>query len=113
VLGRSWRILPRTKQGVWAIGLIVAMPILFVIGLSFSSSLYESVPAGRNLLADVTARPLLALAMLAGMAAGISAFIIGILAIFKHKENAFLVYLSTTIGGLTTLLLVGQLVFPQ
>lgn len=113
MFGRSWRFLPRTTLGLWAIGLLVAMPILFVIGLSLSTSVYESVPAGRNFLADVSARPWLALAMLAGMAAGISAFIVGLLAIFRQKENALLVYLSTAIGGLSTLLLIGQLAFPQ
>ena len=105
--------MPRSPLGAWAVGLIVAMPILFVIGSSLSSSIYESVPAGRNLLADVAARPFLALTMLAGTGAGISAFIVGLLAIVNHKENALLVYVSTVIGALVMLFLVGQLAFPQ
>jgi hypothetical protein len=89
------------------------MPILFVIGSSFSNTLYESVPAGRTILADVAARPYLALTMLAGMATGISAFIIGLLAILKQKENAILVYVSTLIGGLLILYLIGEVAFPH
>lgn len=113
MLGRSWRLLPRTTLGVWTVGLVVAVPILFVIGSSSLSFLYDSVPAGRTILADVAVRPLLALPMLAGMVSGISAFIVGLLAIFKHRENALLVYVSTAIGGLLMLFLVGELAFPH
>jgi hypothetical protein len=110
---RSWRLLPRTTLGIWTVGLIAAMPILFVVGSSFSSSLYESVPSGRSILGDVAARPLLALTMLAGMLAGISTFIVGLLAIVKKKENSLLVYATTVIGGLLTLFLIGELAFPH
>ena len=110
---RSWRLLPRTTLGLWTIGLIVVTPILFVIGSSFSNTLYESVPAGRNVLADVAARPFLALTMLAGMIAGILAFIVGLLAIVKKKDNALLVYVATVGGGLLTLFLIGEFAFPQ
>ena len=107
------RLKPRTTPGMWSVGLIAAMPILFVIGSSFSSSIYESVPAGRNILEDVAARPFLALTMLAGMVAGISAFIVGLLAIVKHREKALLVYGSTVIGGFLMLFLLGELAFPH
>ena len=110
---RSWRLMPGTSVGRWSVGLIAAMPILFVIGSSFSRSLYERVPAGRTILADISSRPFLALTMLAGMAAGISGFISGLLALVKQKENALLVYISTVIGGLLTLFLIGELAFPH
>jgi hypothetical protein len=105
--------MPGPTLGRWTVGLIAVMPILFFIGLSFSRSLYESVPAGRSILADIAARPYLALSMLAGMAAGVSGFITGLLAIVKQKENALLVYISTVIGGLLTLYLIGELAFPH
>ena len=110
---RSWRLMPGNKLGRWSVGFIAVMPILFVVGSSFSGSLYESVTAGRTILADIAARPFLALTMLAGMAAGISGFITGLLAIVKQKENALLVYVSTLIGGLLILYLVGELAFPH
>ena len=110
---RSWRLIPGTSMGRWSVGFIALMPILFVIGSSFSGSLYVAVPAGRTLLADISTRPLLALTMLAGMAAGISGFISGLLARVKQKENALLVYISTVIGGLLTLFLIGELAFPH
>ena len=109
----SWRIAPKTILGKWSVGLIVTMLIFFIIGTSFTNSLYKSVPAGGTILADIAARPALALTMLAGMVAGISAFIIDLLAIIRQKETALLVYVSTLIGALMTLFLAGEIVFPH
>ena len=110
---QPWRITPKTTLGRWSVGLVVAMPILFVIGSSFTNSLYRSVPAGGTILADIAARPALALTMLAGMVAGILAFIVGLLAIVRQKENALLVYVSTVIGALFMLYLTGEMVYPH
>jgi len=110
---RSWMLMPGTAQGKWSVGLIIVMPILFIIGSSLAGSLYESISAGGTILADISKRPFLALSMLAGMAAGISGFITGLLAIFRQKEKTILVYLSTVIGGLLTLYLIAELAFPH
>jgi hypothetical protein len=105
---RSWRIIPRTTLGKWSVVLIVAMPILFIIGTAMTDSLYKEVPAGGTILADILARPALALTMLAGMGAGISAFITGLLGMVRKKENGLLVYISTVIGALLILFLAGE-----
>ena len=110
---QSWRITPKTIFGKWSVGLIVTMPILFIIGKTFTNSLYKSVPAGRTILADIAARPALALTMLAGVVAGISAFITGFLTIIRQKEKALLVYVSTGIGALLILFLAGEIMFPH
>ena len=108
-----WKIIPKTTVGKWSVGLIVAMPLLFIIGTSFTNSLYKSVPAGETIPADIAARPALALTMLAGMLAGISAFITGLLAIIRQKEKALLVYVATVIGALLILFLIGEILFPH
>ena len=110
---QPWGIMPKTTLGKWSVGLIIAMPLLFIIGTSFTNSIYESVPAGGTILADITARPALALTMLAGMTAGISAFITGLLAIIRQKEHALLVYISSLIGALLMLFLAGEILFPH
>jgi hypothetical protein len=110
---QSWRILPKSALGKWSVGLIVAMPLLFFIGSSFTNSLYKSVPSGDTILADLVARPALALTMLAGMAAGISAFITGLLALIRQKDHALLVFVSSTIGGLLVVFLAGEFLFPH
>jgi hypothetical protein len=107
------RIKPITTLGKWSIGLIIAMPLLFVMGSSFTDSLYKSIPSGDTILADIAARPALALTMLAGMASGILAFITGLLAIIKQKENAVLVYISSAIGALLVLFLAGEIIVPH
>jgi hypothetical protein len=111
--GQPFRIVPKTALGKWSLALIIAMPVLFFIGSSFTSTIYGSVPAGGSITADIAARPALALTMLAGIAAGISAFITGLLAVIRQKENALLVYLSTGIGGLLLLFLAGEFLFPH
>ena len=62
---------------------------------------------------DIAARPALALTMLAGMLAGISAFITGLLAILRQKDNALLVYVSTVFGALLILFLMGEITSPH
>jgi hypothetical protein len=62
---------------------------------------------------DIVERPFLAFSMLAGMAAGISAFITGLYTILKQKERALLVYLSTMMGGLLIFYLIAELAFPH
>ncbi len=106
-------ILPKTKLGWWSLGLAVAMPVLFFIGMSFATLLYESVPAGGTILEDITVRPALALTMLAGMASGISAFIVGLIAIIRQKERALLVYGATLTGVLLIIFLFGEFIFPH
>jgi len=110
---QPWRILPKTTIGKWSVGLIVAMLLLFIIGASFTNSLYKSVPSGGTILADIAARPALALTMLAGMVAGTSALITGLLAIIRQKEHALLVYVSSLIGALLVLFLAGEIFFPH
>ena len=107
------KLIPKTKLGKWSIGLIIAMPILYSIGMSFTDSLYKSVPAGETIPKDIIARPALALTMLSGMTVGILAFIAGLIAIIKKKERAILVYISIFTGALHILFLIGEILFPH
>lgn len=106
-------ILPNTRLGWWSMGLAVAIPILFFIGMSFANYLYESVPAGDTILEDVTVRPALAIMMLAGMASGISACIVGLIAIIRQKDRTLLVYCATLVGVLLVIFLIAESIFPH
>ncbi len=105
--------MPKTNQGKWSVGLVLAMFILFVIGMSLPNTLYNSVPAGETILKDISARPALAISMLIGFGAGISALITGLISIIKHGERAILVYLSTLLGAALTLFVIAELIFPH
>lgn len=109
----SWSILPATTAGRWSVGAAIVMPLLFMIGGSLANSMYGSVPAGDTILADISARPALALTMLAGMGAGILALIAGLVAIMRDKERAVLVYLASALGTLLVLFLAGEILFPH
>ena len=89
------------------------MPILFMIGMSFVDTLYQSVSAGGTIVKDIAVRPALALTMLAGMGAGIAAFISGMIAILKKKERNLLVYASTVVGAGLILFLSAEILFPH
>ncbi|MBN2015700.1 hypothetical protein JW766_02610 [Candidatus Dojkabacteria bacterium] len=105
--------MPKTTLGKWSIVLIVAMPLLFFLARIFMNIFYESVSSGDTILEDISKRPALALTMLVGMASGVSALIVGLIAIIKNKERSFLVYVSTVIGALFTLFLMGEIAFPH
>jgi di/tricarboxylate transporter len=106
-------LMPKTRSGKLSLVLIAAMPILLYIGSSLTDTLYKSTPAGRTILEDIAKRPALALTMLTGMATGVSAFIVGVVAIVRQKERTLLVYAATLIGMLFTLFLIGEILFPH
>ncbi|MCA9975163.1 MAG: hypothetical protein KC413_05410 [Anaerolineales bacterium] len=110
---QPWRITPTTLLGKCSVWLIVAMPILFVIGTSFTNTLYSSVPAGDTILADISARPALALTMLTGITVGVLSFVTGLLAINRQKERALLVYIASAIGALLIVFLAGEMFSPE
>jgi len=105
--------MPKTNLGKWSVGLILAMFVLFIIGSSLTNSLYKSVPAGGTIFADIISRPALAISMLVGFGAGISAFVIGLISIIKQKERAVLVFGSTIVGAALTVFLIGEFIFPH
>ena len=74
---------------------------------------FDSVPGGGTILADITARPALALTMLAGFACGVAAFVTGLVAILKWKDRTILAFASTIVGGLFVLFLIAELAFPH
>lgn len=105
--------MPKTNEGKWSVGLVLAMFVLFVIGSSLPNTLYESVPAGDTILKDISARPVLAISMLIGFGAGISAPITGLMSIIKRGERAILVYGSTLVGAALTIYVIAELMFPH
>jgi hypothetical protein len=95
------------------LALVALMPVLFAIGASFVNLLYPFVPAGETILQDIRARHALSLTMLAGIAAGILAFVMGAVAITRKHERAVLVYAATAVGCLLLLFLAGEFLLPE
>jgi hypothetical protein len=105
--------MPKSNLGKWSLGLIIAMPLLLLIGTSFTTTLYESVPSGDTILADIGNRPALAITMLIGFASGISAFITGLTAIINRKDRSIMVYAATVLGAGLILFLIAEFLFPH
>ena len=106
------KFLPRSKPGKWSVALVAMVPVLFYLGMSFVS-FYEFIPAGKTIPRDIVARPGVALPMLAGFAAGITAFFCGINGILKKKDHSLLVFISTVLGFLVLLWVLAEIVFPH
>jgi hypothetical protein len=105
--------MPKSNMGKWSMWLIIAMLILIFIGMSTTTSLYSSVESGDTIAADILKRPALALSMLAGFGAGVSAFVTGLFAIFKAQDRRVIVFVSTIMGALLTLFLIAEIAFPH
>jgi len=111
-LGKFLRI-PQTSPGKWSLGLIILMPILLWIGTWSMNTFYSSVQAGDTILKDIAARPALALSMLAALASGVMAGVTGLVSILKQRERTLLVYLSTILGIMVFLFVLGEIFFPH
>ena len=98
--------MPKTQSGKWSVKLIFGFFVFFGLfwlmikagqrgGMGFFDNLYLTIPA---LLAAFS---------------GIGAFLTGIISIFKFKERAIVVFVSTLIGALITLFVAGEILFPH
>ncbi|MDN5327926.1 MAG: hypothetical protein PWP03_564 [Candidatus Woesearchaeota archaeon] len=103
-------IKPKTRLGKVSIALIVLMPLLFFIGIH-SVVFYNG--SGKTILQDIILRPAVSLPMLTGFLFGILAFLFGIIALIKKKDLSVLVFISTFIGFLFILFLLGEVLFPH
>ncbi len=101
--------LPKTRTGRWSVWLAAAMLGLIFIGPTLDATFYKSVTAGNTILEDLAIRPFLAIPMLLGILSGIMAFVTGLMAIIKHKERAIIVYISTLLGALLLLIVIGDM----
>jgi uncharacterized membrane protein len=105
--------LPKTKLGKCSVLLILLMPLLFKTGFLAAKNYYSFLPAGKTIIEDIASRPMVALPMLTGFFSGIAAFIIGVNSIVKKSEKSLLTYISTTVGLLVILFLLGEILFPH
>ena len=97
---------PSTTLGKWSVWLIIGFIVLFAIfqilvalgqrgGDTFFSNLALSVPMS-----------------IAGIS-GISAFFTGIIGIIKYRDRSISIFISTTIGFLILLFILGEILFPH
>lgn len=107
------RIFPTTTWGKWSLGAGILMPLLFALGFALANTVYRAMAGGDTIVADIAARPALALTMLTGMTAGVLALIAGLVALIRRQERAMLVYVSTAVGALVVVYLIGEFAAPH
>ena len=96
----------KTRLGKWSVGLIV----IFFLSLA---TLYLFIALGQRGGEGFFSNLLLAIPGLVAGISGIFAFFAGIISIFKHKERAVLVFLSTAIGFFVLLWCFAEILFPH
>ncbi len=100
--------MPKTIMGKWSVWLAVALFVLIALVPTLDATFYKGVEAGDTIVQDLTIRPFLAIPALLGMLSGLLAFVTGLIALMKFKDRAVLVYVSTLLGALLLLFIVGD-----
>jgi len=99
--------MPRTKLGKWSVGLAVAFFFLLATGIFV---ILRQGPRADETFFD---NPVASIPMLGAGAAGITAFLTGIISIIKHKERSVLVFVVTAIGLLVLWFVLGEILYPH
>lgn len=98
-----WR-LPGTKLGWWAVGLMAAFGIMFIINSGVFMQISAPEWMNRTLL------PAYGILMtLCGLASGVTAMI----ALIRKRERSWLVWLALQPGAMMVFLLLGEFLIPH
>ena len=104
---KKFSFLPKTKLGKWSVGFIVAFFSLFTI--------FNTIVRIQGSRDDQTFfdNPVLSIPILLAGLAGISAFLTGIVSIFKSKECSIIVFVATTFGLFILFFVLGEIFVPH
>ena len=101
----SWRGFfgfPRTKPGIWSIGLMLSFFVLFGIFLALVAS---GQPGGATFFSN----PLLSIPMLLAAGSAIIGGVMAAVAIFARNERSLLVFLVLLMGLFVLIFVLGEL----
>jgi hypothetical protein len=95
--------MPKTKLGKWAVGLMAAF-FLFLLSVMLFSRLGQR--AGHSIFDNLY----LGIPGICMAISGPAAFFTGAISLFKLRDRSFLVMLTTIIGFIVTLIVVGEVI---
>ena len=103
--------MPKTRLGKWSVGFGTA----FAAFLLFSPILMalNQQQVGNEIIMNTLVRPFLIAIGLLAMASGLLAFFTGIISFVKYKERSVLIYVTTFIGLLAVVFLLGEFLVPH
>ncbi|WP_379969657.1 hypothetical protein [Ectobacillus sp. sgz5001026] len=101
------KFLPSTFLGKWSIGLLSTFFLLLALGTIVAQvqGPIEDQTFFNNLAVTIP--------MVIGLTAGVCAFLIGMISIFKKKERSIFVFLVTFIGLMLLIFLMGEVLVPH
>ncbi len=97
---------PSTIQGKWSVRLIVISILFFIVLSSFIAS---GQRGGDTFFSNL----LLAIPMLVAAILAVCAFFTGIIGIFRNRERAVFVFISTALGFFVLFWGFAEIVFPH
>jgi hypothetical protein len=100
----SFRQRPRTRPGWWAVGLMEAFVVMFVINSTVFMRLPGNAPWQHALL------PFYGILMIL---CGLSAGIVGLISVIRKHERSWLVWLTILTCAFVLFLLVGEILVPH
>lgn len=100
---------PTSKLGKWAVIFAISFIVLVVLAPVLSSTIYKDiVTIGDGLRFEFQQRPLLILTGLGSLISGLTTLVLSLLAIFKSKDRSIVVFITTALGLLVLIFLVGE-----
>lgn len=103
--GKRFFSRPMTSTGWWAAGLGIGFVILFLINALILIPFSAALPTW--------SRPLMIFYGLFMMACGLGGAVAGLLALLRHGERSWLVWLPLLPGALVIFLLLGEFLVPH
>jgi len=94
-------LFPKTVLGKWTMGLFLASILLMIFVIL-------SIASGQNGGATIFDNLLISIPMISVAISTIASFFTGIISIIRKKERCIFVFISTTIGFLVLLIIVGE-----
>lgn len=95
---------PRTRPGWWALGLAIAFEVMNIINSAVFMRLSENVPWRQTVL------PFYGIFM---MLCGVSAGVVGLIAILRSHERSWLVWLAVLVGAFALLYILAEFLIPH
>ncbi len=95
---------PSTRLGWWALGLAIAFEVMNIINSAVFMRLSENVPWRETVL------PFFGIFM---MLCGVSAGVVGLIAILQRHERSWLVWLAVLVGASALLFILAEFLIPH
>jgi hypothetical protein len=100
-------LLPTTALGKWSVGLVISLILFFILSMAIVTLGHQT--GGETFIDNLY----IAVPMFLAAISGIAAFFVGLVSIFKYKEGSVLVIVSSFVGFICLIFILGEFLFPH